>query len=73
MQYLPAFCLALVAVIATSCSTDPEDRRFFNTGWMRPEAGSDARLESPQTLIPIKNEYDQSPKQAPQTPAQADR
>jgi hypothetical protein len=66
MQYLPVFCLALVALIAAGCSSDPEDRTFFNSGWVKPEVGADKRLEHPQTLEPVKNEYDKSPMQSPQ-------
>jgi hypothetical protein len=77
MQYLPAFCLALLATIAASCSSDPEDRAFFGSGWMKPEAGANKRLEQPQSLVPVNNEYDKSPKAAqavsatppPSTPA----
>jgi len=65
MQFLPAFLLALVALIATSCSSDPEDRKFFGTGWMKPESGADSRIGDPQSLVPIQNEYDHPPKQAP--------
>jgi hypothetical protein len=69
MQYLPAFCLALVALIITSCSSDPEDRRFFGTGWMKPEDGANRRLEQPQSLVPVQNEYDRRPNSVPAVPA----
>ena len=68
MQFLPAFFLALVAVaalLATGCSSDPEDRKFFGSGWMKPEAGADSRIGDPQSLVPIKSEYAPPPKQAP--------
>jgi hypothetical protein len=65
MQFLPVLLLALVALMATSCSSDPEDRKFFGSGWMKPEAGADSRIEDPQGLTPIQNEYDHAPKQAP--------
>jgi hypothetical protein len=70
MQYLPALCLALVALIATGCSSDPEDRKFFGSGWMKPESGADSRIEDPQSLVPIQNEYDHPAKQAPPPAAQ---
>jgi hypothetical protein len=78
MQYLPAFFLALVALVATSCSSDPEDKAFFGGGWMHPEAGADKRIGDPQNLMPIKSEYDKIPSQAgpatqPPPPAEADR
>jgi len=65
MQFLPVIFLALMALIATGCSSDPEDRKFFGTGWMKPEAGADSRIGDPQPLVRIQNEYDPAPKQAP--------
>jgi hypothetical protein len=79
MQNLPVFFLALVALIATSCSSDPEDKAFFGKGWMHPESGADQRIGEPQNLVPIKSEYDRPPKQAgpgdpaPPPAAEADR
>jgi hypothetical protein len=69
MRYLPVLLLALLALAATSCSSDPEDRKFFGSGWVKPEAGANSRIEDPQTLQRITNEYDPAPKKA----AQADQ
>jgi hypothetical protein len=67
MQYLPVLFLALAALAFASCSSDPEDKKFFGSGWMKPEAGADSRIGDPQSLVPIKNEYDHPPKQSPPT------
>jgi hypothetical protein len=41
--------LCIFAAVGFSCSlagcaTDPDDREFFNSGWLRPEAGAEARI-----------------------------
>ena len=37
--------LALAALlILAGCAKDPEDRAFFNTGWVHPDKAADARL-----------------------------
>ena len=67
MQYLPVLFLAVVALAATSCSSDPEDKKFFGSGWMKPESGANSRIGDPQTLERITNEYDPPPKKAVQS------
>jgi hypothetical protein len=29
---------------AGGCASDPDDREFFNAGWLRPEKGAEARM-----------------------------
>jgi hypothetical protein len=41
MKYV--FALVLGALFA-GCTSDAEDRAFFNSGWVRPERGADERL-----------------------------
>lgn len=44
MKY--AFAVSLIVLLA-GCASDPEDRGFFNRGWVSPEKGSDERLYKP--------------------------
>jgi hypothetical protein len=40
-----AICFPLLLAFVTSgCSSDAEDREFFNSGWLRPEKGAEARM-----------------------------
>jgi len=39
---------ALVALLSGCVQGSPEDRAFFNQGWVNPEAGADARILAPQ-------------------------
>ena len=44
----PLAALALALFLA-GCATDAEDRAFFNTGWIKPEAGANRRMYGPRT------------------------
>ena len=44
MKY--AFAVSLTVLLA-GCASDPEDRGFFNSGWVSPEKGADERLFKP--------------------------
>gem|GEM_PF-2491326 len=44
MKY--ALAVSLIVLLA-GCASDPEDRAFFNRGWMSPEKGADERLYKP--------------------------
>lgn len=38
---------ALLIVLFAGCAADPEDRAFFNRGWVNPEKGAEERLNKP--------------------------
>ena len=40
---MPRLCLLLLSLLLASCSndTDPEDRRFYNRGWLFPHRDID--------------------------------
>jgi len=44
MKY--AFVVSLIVLLA-GCASDPEDRAFYNRGWLLPEKGADERLYKP--------------------------
>jgi hypothetical protein len=44
MKY--AFAVSLIVLLG-GCASDPEDRAFFNRGWILPEKGSDQRINKP--------------------------
>ena len=64
MKFLPALCLALATLLTVGCSADPEDRAFFGTGWTHPEQAANRRLQNPQSMTEIKNDYDAPPMKA---------
>ena len=44
MRY--ALAVLLLLVVLTGCASEDEDRAFFHTGWIRPEAGANTRLNA---------------------------
>ena len=70
MKFLPPLCALLLAILTAGCA-DPEDKKFFGAGWVHPEAGASRRLNEPQTILEIRNDYDKSPKQAARAEADA--
>ena len=44
MRY--ALLALLFLAFLTGCATDDADRAFYNTGWIRPEAGANARMNA---------------------------
>lgn len=39
-----ALALLAVALCLGGCSTDSDDRAFFNSGWLKPEDGANRRM-----------------------------
>jgi hypothetical protein len=41
-----ALFVLMFLVLLTGCASDERDRAFFDTGWIRPEAGAERRLNA---------------------------
>lgn len=70
MKFLSPISAVSLAILMAGCA-DPEDRKFFGVGWIHPEAGANRRLNEPQTILSIKNDYDKNPRQAAQAESEA--
>jgi hypothetical protein len=42
-------------LFCSGCSTDAEDREFFNAGWVHPEKGAEARIGDTARMTRIRS------------------
>jgi hypothetical protein len=59
-RFAPLLFLA-IALMLCGCSTTEEDAAFFETGWVRPEAGANERLQLSPAGGPKPPPPDQEP------------